>query len=139
VDESGSFPFNQCLSAEEQAHDANAIAELVERMLAMPDQDPPGAWEEAMRDLLLGSARVGGAASTARKLGVYRCSTFAESRKIQGLNRSRVKGPAVILSNSPRMRSSRECIGGSWAWLCISATSSRMSNNSSCAFPSPRM
>ncbi len=28
-----------------------AIADLVERMLAMPDEDPPGAWEEAMRDL----------------------------------------------------------------------------------------
>jgi hypothetical protein len=35
----------------EQARDAKAIAELVERMLAMPDEDPPGAWEEAMRDL----------------------------------------------------------------------------------------
>ena len=39
------------ISAEEQAHDAKAIADLVERMLAMPDEDPPGAWEEAMRDL----------------------------------------------------------------------------------------
>jgi hypothetical protein len=37
--------------AEEQARDAGAIADLVERMLAMPDEDPPGAWEEAMRDL----------------------------------------------------------------------------------------
>jgi len=39
------------ISAEEQARNAQAIAELVERMLAMPDEDPPGAWEEAMRDL----------------------------------------------------------------------------------------
>ncbi len=39
------------ISAEEQARNARAIAELVERMLAMPDEDPPGAWEEAMRDL----------------------------------------------------------------------------------------
>ncbi|MGP0065459.1 MAG: hypothetical protein ACLQGP_17885 [Isosphaeraceae bacterium] len=39
------------LSAEEQAQNARAIADLVERMLAMPDEDPPGAWEEAMRDL----------------------------------------------------------------------------------------
>ena len=30
---------------------AQAIADLVERMLTMPDEDPPGAWEEAMRDL----------------------------------------------------------------------------------------
>jgi hypothetical protein len=34
----------------EQAWNAKAIAELVDRMLAMPDEDPPGAWEEAMRD-----------------------------------------------------------------------------------------
>ena len=39
------------ISAEEQAENARAIADLVERMLAMPDEDPPGAWEEAMRDL----------------------------------------------------------------------------------------
>jgi hypothetical protein len=39
------------ITPEEQARDAKAIAELVERMLAMPDEDPPGAWEEAMRDL----------------------------------------------------------------------------------------
>ena len=39
------------ISAEEQARNARAIADLVERMLAMPDEDPPGAWEEAMRDL----------------------------------------------------------------------------------------
>ncbi len=39
------------ISAEEQARNAQAIADLVERMLAMPDDDPPGAWEEAMRDL----------------------------------------------------------------------------------------
>jgi hypothetical protein len=39
------------ISAEKQARNAQAIADLVERMLAMPDEDPPGAWEEAMRDL----------------------------------------------------------------------------------------
>jgi hypothetical protein len=39
------------ITHEEQARDAAAIANLVERMLAMPDEDPPGAWEEAMRDL----------------------------------------------------------------------------------------
>ena len=39
------------ISAEEQARNVRAIADLVERMLAMPDEDPPGAWEEAMRDL----------------------------------------------------------------------------------------
>jgi hypothetical protein len=39
------------ISAEEQAVNARAVAELVERMLTMPDEDPPGAWEEAMRDL----------------------------------------------------------------------------------------
>jgi hypothetical protein len=39
------------ITPEEQARNARAIAELVERMLAMPDEDPPGAWEEAMRDL----------------------------------------------------------------------------------------
>ncbi len=39
------------ITPEEQARDARAIADLVERMLAMPDEDPPGAWEEAMRDL----------------------------------------------------------------------------------------
>jgi hypothetical protein len=39
------------ITPEQQAQDAKAIAELVERMLAMPDEDPPGAWEEAMRDL----------------------------------------------------------------------------------------
>jgi hypothetical protein len=39
------------ISAGEQARNARAIADLVERMLAMPDEDPPGAWEEAMRDL----------------------------------------------------------------------------------------
>jgi len=39
------------ISAEEQAQNARAIADLVERMLALPDEDPPGAWEEAMRDL----------------------------------------------------------------------------------------
>ncbi|MGA2700849.1 MAG: hypothetical protein ABSH35_07110 [Isosphaeraceae bacterium] len=39
------------ITPEEQTRDARAIADLVERMLAMPDEDPPGAWEEAMRDL----------------------------------------------------------------------------------------
>ncbi len=39
------------ITPEEQARNAKAIADLVERMLAMPDEDPPGAWEEAMRDL----------------------------------------------------------------------------------------
>ena len=39
------------ITPEEQARRARAIARLVEEMLAMPDEDPPGAWEEAMRDL----------------------------------------------------------------------------------------
>jgi hypothetical protein len=39
------------ITRDEQARNAKAIADLVERMLAMPDEDPPGAWEEAMRDL----------------------------------------------------------------------------------------
>jgi hypothetical protein len=39
------------ITPEEQARNARAIAAFVERMLAMPDEDPPGAWEEAMRDL----------------------------------------------------------------------------------------
>jgi hypothetical protein len=39
------------ITREAQARDARAIAAFVERMLAMPDEDPPGAWEEAMRDL----------------------------------------------------------------------------------------
>ncbi len=39
------------ISAEEQSRNAGATADLVERMLAMLDEDPPGAWEEAMRDL----------------------------------------------------------------------------------------
>jgi hypothetical protein len=39
------------ITPEEQARDARAIAALVDRMLAMPDEDPPGAWEDAMRDL----------------------------------------------------------------------------------------
>ena len=39
------------ITPEEQARDARAIAAFVERMLAMPDEDPPRAWEEAMRDL----------------------------------------------------------------------------------------
>jgi hypothetical protein len=39
------------ISAKEQARKAKAVAALVELMLAMPDEDPSGAWEEAMRDL----------------------------------------------------------------------------------------
>jgi hypothetical protein len=39
------------ITAEEEARNARAVASFVERMLAMPDEDPPGAWEEAMRDL----------------------------------------------------------------------------------------
>jgi hypothetical protein len=39
------------ISIEEQARNARAIATFVDLMLAMPDEDPPGAWEEAMRDL----------------------------------------------------------------------------------------
>src|SRR5262249_38682210 len=39
------------ITPEEQAQKARAIAAFVEKMLAMPDEDPPGAWEEAMRDL----------------------------------------------------------------------------------------
>jgi hypothetical protein len=39
------------ITAEDQALKAQAIAKLVAEMLAMPDEDPPGAWEEAMRDL----------------------------------------------------------------------------------------
>jgi hypothetical protein len=39
------------LSPEEHAQDVKAIAAFVELMFALPDEDPPGAWEEAMRDL----------------------------------------------------------------------------------------
>ena len=39
------------ITREEQADKARAVAAFVEKMLAMPDEDPPGAWEEAMRDL----------------------------------------------------------------------------------------
>jgi hypothetical protein len=39
------------ITPEEQARDARAIADLIEQMKAMPDDAPPGAWEEAMRDL----------------------------------------------------------------------------------------
>jgi hypothetical protein len=39
------------ITPEEQARNARAIAALIEEMMAMPDEDPPGAWEEAMRDL----------------------------------------------------------------------------------------
>jgi hypothetical protein len=39
------------ITPEQQARNAKAIAAFIERMRAMPDDDPPGAWEEAMRDL----------------------------------------------------------------------------------------
>jgi len=39
------------ITPEEQAQKARAIAAFVDKMLAMPDEDPPGAWAEAMRDL----------------------------------------------------------------------------------------
>jgi hypothetical protein len=39
------------ISSEAQERDAKAVADFVERMLALPDEDPPGAWDEAMRDL----------------------------------------------------------------------------------------
>jgi hypothetical protein len=39
------------ITPEEQAQKARDVAAFVEKMLAMPDDDPPGAWEEAMRDL----------------------------------------------------------------------------------------
>jgi hypothetical protein len=39
------------ITPEEQVKKARALAAFVEKMLAMPDEDPPGAWEEAMRDL----------------------------------------------------------------------------------------
>lgn len=39
------------ITPEQQARDARAIAAFVERMRSMPDEDPPGAWEEAMHDL----------------------------------------------------------------------------------------
>jgi hypothetical protein len=39
------------ITPEEQARNARAIAAFIERMKVMPDDDPPGAWEEAMRDL----------------------------------------------------------------------------------------
>jgi hypothetical protein len=39
------------ITPEEQAQDAKAIAAFVDLMFALPDDDPPGAWEEAMRDL----------------------------------------------------------------------------------------
>jgi hypothetical protein len=39
------------ITPEQQAEDAKAIAAFVELMFALPDDDPPGAWEQAMRDL----------------------------------------------------------------------------------------
>jgi hypothetical protein len=41
----------RAITPNEQAEKARAVAAFVERMLEMPDDDPPGAWEEAMRDL----------------------------------------------------------------------------------------
>jgi hypothetical protein len=38
------------ITPEEHAQDVKAIAAFVELMFALPDEDPPGAWEEAMRD-----------------------------------------------------------------------------------------
>ena len=39
------------ISAEEHARKVKAIAAFVDLMMAMPDEDPPGTWEEAMRNL----------------------------------------------------------------------------------------
>jgi hypothetical protein len=39
------------ITQDQHARNERAIAKLVEEMLAMPDEDPPGAWEDAMRDL----------------------------------------------------------------------------------------
>jgi hypothetical protein len=39
------------ITPEQPARNAKAIAAFVDLMLTMPDEDPPGAWEEAMRDL----------------------------------------------------------------------------------------
>ncbi len=39
------------ITPEEQAQDAKAVAKFVELMHALPDDDPPGSWEEVMRDL----------------------------------------------------------------------------------------
>jgi hypothetical protein len=39
------------ITPEEQEKKGKAVAAFVEKLLAMPDDDPPGAWEEAMRDL----------------------------------------------------------------------------------------
>lgn len=39
------------ITPDEQAEKARAVAAFVDKMLSMPDEDPPGAWEEAMRDL----------------------------------------------------------------------------------------
>jgi hypothetical protein len=39
------------ITPEEQAQKARDIAAFVDKMLAMPDEDPAGAWEGAMRDL----------------------------------------------------------------------------------------
>lgn len=39
------------ITPDEQTRHAAAVAAFVERMLALPDEDPPGIWEEAMRDL----------------------------------------------------------------------------------------
>ncbi len=39
------------ITPEQRARNARAIADLVDMMLSMPDEDPPGAWEDAVRDL----------------------------------------------------------------------------------------
>jgi hypothetical protein len=39
------------VTPEEHAQKARAVEVFVDKMLAMPDEDPPGVWEEAMRDL----------------------------------------------------------------------------------------
>lgn len=39
------------ITPEQRARNARAIADLVETMLSMPDENPPGAWEDAVRDL----------------------------------------------------------------------------------------
>lgn len=39
------------ITPEQRERNARAISDLIEIMLRMPDEDPPGAWEDAMRDL----------------------------------------------------------------------------------------
>ena len=61
---------------QEQARNARAIADLVERMLAMPDEDPSGAWEEAMRRLGLAEAQILGAFPTLRATDLVNAWSF---------------------------------------------------------------